>query len=640
LEVLHGTGEFTGDAALQSFLDDHGVLCLRALKQENGDVKLTTDLNESNFHSEVTFLKRTQCAISAESPPKEVLVSSPGGSTPMEMLNAVLTSYFNPRLLGAAGAAPLPAKLQALLQELKEQTDQLTRQGCDDSGGGGKLDAFAGIGTPLDEVEFWLRYSGRGIDSDLVRGVSDAFDTDRGKWREELEALSAVASSSSSSGDSEAVIDWERMEELLDLTADVLDACWNCNEGQRQVYPQSRMAHFLDVLSSFVVLFVQRSLRQSLGMLSSASDGESSKGAATGGEAVNGGVWRAPFSVVRSNLRSAQGVCERWLGVVAVATGTLWSGGGGRWKGKAHEDGGGVGPLAARLESILECRSSVEELRRLLSESERAEHGLATNAEAFKPFESSSSNMHADPFLCNAYTQPRWDACVEVWRRRLKGAEAVIAATFRRSVSSLLTRPSLLLREFTRFSHILQRPAIAQELASERENLLGLLTEQLDAVEHAFDERLAAIASVSSGSKPVATSGFGCGLSRSVSGMVLCRQTHARTASQMATCRPFFSNLAAFGEYVALSDGLLRKCKQQEQDLLGEWSEERLGELENHELSLRMRGQLMEIPLKGINAGQLVVNYDERLVVLLREVKKKNGVAKGGRAGGNVLDGL
>jgi hypothetical protein len=40
-----------------------------------------------------------------------------------------------------------------------------------------------------------------------------------------------------------------------------------------------------------------------------------------------------------------------------------------------------------------------------------------------------------------------------------------------------------------------------------------------------------------------------------------------------------------------------------------------------------MRGQLMEIPTRGEEAGQLVVNYDERLVVLLREVRQLRELA-------------
>ena len=67
--------------------------------------------------------------------------------------------------------------------------------------------------------------------------------------------------------------------------------------------------------------------------------------------------------------------------------------------------------------------------------------------------------------------------------------------------------------------------------------------------------------------------------------------------------------------------------KRQQDELLSDWTAERLEELENEDLSLRMRGQLMEIPTRGEDEGQLVVNYDEKLVILLREVQQLHEMA-------------
>ena len=48
------------------------------------------------------------------------------------------------------------------------------------------------------------------------------------------------------------------------------------------------------------------------------------------------------------------------------------------------------------------------------------------------------------------------------WKNQLSTAESVIATNFRRQVAELMDRPQLLLREFQRFSNVLQRPSIAQ----------------------------------------------------------------------------------------------------------------------------------------------------------------------------------
>jgi len=162
------------------------------------------------------------------------------------------------------------------------------------------------------------------------------------------------------------------------------------------------------------------------------------------------------------------------------------------------------------------------------------------------------------------------------------------------------------------FAHILQRQAVAAELSSERENLLGQLIEYLDECDQSFDSSV----------RDSHRQSFGCGVSPAVAGIMLCRQTHLKFLKQLEVGRPIFKNLRAFGQYEALCQGLVRKAKQLEGELFGDWVSDRLADLDNGDLSLRMRGQLMEIPLRGKDEGAMVVNYDEKLVVLLREVRQ------------------
>jgi dynein heavy chain 2 len=543
----------------------------------------TADRAVEGCVSEVLFVKRSPVALSPDTVASEVLVSTTTGqNAEVESLHALLSSFYCPRLL--SGGAQLPPKVQALLQDLRAATGTMVRDGGE---GPEALQSFRGIISPLDEVLFWAEYRGRGIDYDLVKALNAAFDRDRGLWRGELEALVADASE---------VCDWDRAGDFLDSTVDVVDAVWAAAGRGGAVYPEERMAHFLDCLAGAVAQAVTRHLRHAAGS----------------------SLWKGGFAPLRATLRSAAGLCDRWLGAVGVAQSTLWPRGSARpWQGAAYADRV-VGPLQARLAEVLAMRATVEELRRLLSDADQRDHGLGPGGSAFQALDG------VDPLLVNAYTQRRWDRSVAAWRASLAAAEAAVAANFRRSVASLHSRPDLLLREFQRFATVLQRPAVAAELASERENLLGLLVEQLDAVEGALDAQLA---DQSAASAPP-PNGFGCGLSRAVSGIVLCRQTYARTAAQMAACKPLFGDLRAYGELEAMGEALLRKAKQQEQELLSDWSEEKLSELrDDGDASLRMRGQLMDIPTRGASEGQLVVKYDERLVVLLREVRQLKELA-------------
>ena len=83
---------------------------------------------------------------------------------------------------------PPPPKIQTLLGDLQAQLGQVVRQG-DESEGDKSIESCQGILTPADEIQFWATYSGRTIDIDMVRGVNDAFDTDRGKWSDDVQAL-------------------------------------------------------------------------------------------------------------------------------------------------------------------------------------------------------------------------------------------------------------------------------------------------------------------------------------------------------------------------------------------------------------------------------------------------------------------
>jgi dynein heavy chain 2 len=586
IRSIHGVDVDVEDAEgveVSRFLNDPEVQLLRASKLENESVVFTakTDNADCKYISEVLFVKRSPVVLTPDTMASEVLVSTTGSNAEVESLNALLSNFYCPRLL--SGDVQLPPKVQALLQDLRAATGTIVR----DSGEGpDALQSFRGIVSPLHEVQFWAEYRGRDIDYDLVKALNAAFDRDRGLWRGELEAVVA----------SEDACDWDRVGDFVDSTIDVIEAMWVATGRSGAVYPEARMAHFLDCLAGSVAQAVTRHLR-----LSTSS------------------FWKGSFASLRATLRSATGLCDRWLGTVSVAKKTLWQRGSTRpWSKEAAYEDCVVGPLQARLTEIQSMRATVEELRRLLIEDERRDHGLASGGSIFRAMED------LDPLQVNAYTQPRWDKSVAAWRASLAGAETAVAANFRRSVASLHSRPDLLLREFQRFSTVLQRPAVAAELASERENLLGLLIEQLDAVESSLDSKLAE-QSPSSGE---ASNGFGCGLSRTVSGIVLCRQTYARTATQMAEWKPLFGDLRAYGELEAMGEALLRKAKQQELEFLSDWSDEKLVELgDESEDSLRMRGQLMDIPTRGAQEGQLVVKFDERLVLLLREVRQLKELA-------------
>ena len=240
-----------------------------------------------------------------------------------------------------------------------------------------------------------------------------------------------------------------------------------------------------------------------------------------------------------------------------------------------------------------------EELARLL---DRTRPRPPVGRRALQPF------AGLNPLLYNEYTQPAWRAAVAEHESRLAPIESQIAANLRRQTAGLHESPLVLLREFGRFRHLLGRPKIRQALAHEREALVSQLVEHVDGLEQSFD------VSVRDGAQLELT----CNLSPHVNRIVCCRQITVRAHELLNNCRALFADLKNFADLEQAASGLLSRGRREEKELLQQWSDEVEGALDDRPDSLRMRGQLMHINKEGL----LTVNYSERLVRLLREVRQ------------------
>ncbi|CAM9184751.1 unnamed protein product, partial [Discosporangium mesarthrocarpum] len=313
-------------------------------------------------------------------------------------------------------------------------------------------------------------------------------------------------------------------------------------------------------------------------------------------------------------------VCDKWCHIGEDLTATFWSGYAPHpWKGEPHKDTFTAG-VAHRLEEILRLRTIREELGRLLGDKggdSATGRGLGRRSQGapenlFEPF------RRVNPLIYNPYTSDEWDRAVEEFERSLAPLEAAAAASFRRHVTGMMSRPQLLLREFQRFAHLLRRQRVQDALSSEREALLNKLMEHMADLEREFDDRDLSAGLASTGASPTEGLPWGRNLSPRVRGVVYCRQLSARAKATGGTAAALLSDLSGFREFEDLSQELVRKAHRQETALYEDWHEDVEDKLEGGELSMQMRGKLMEIDKAGI----LVVNFSSRLVTLLREVRQ------------------
>lgn len=244
-------------------------------------------------------------------------------------------------------------------------------------------------------------------------------------------------------------------------------------------YPESRMRHLLDIMSSTVGQSVQRELR-----------------------AI--GIWEEGFAKVRPELISGLRLCESWCKACEELI-FLWKDNteGRSWVGFDYKDEF-VLLLGRRLQEILTLRQTREELSRLLSgdfDTENDQKQMQNARSATLVGSLGKYFAGIDPLLCSHYTDSAWSSfqsddavkellkfkydvlrhrAVEKYEKSLAPLDFQIAANFRQMISPLHETPLPLLHELRQFKHLLSRCNIRRALVSEREALLHQLVDMIE----------------------------------------------------------------------------------------------------------------------------------------------------------------
>jgi dynein heavy chain 2 len=418
---------------------------------------------------------------------------------------------------------------------------------------------LTGILTPTDEFEYWSSMANsRGPERDRAGKLNDAFEPIKGRFNQ-LDTQST-----------------EAVKELLEETQNILDDVWRID-----AYDQKRMAHFFGVISGALSRYVQATL----------------------GELD---LWKGPFADVRGGLKEARVMLETWNNVTSELTGLMWQtdDAGERWEGEYANES--TSSLVKRLEAVLRLRTTYEELLRLLSREEQKELNLEEPFEAFKKLR---------PLCYNPYTQPQWQAAVEDYEAKLQPIEAQIANNLLRqlNIGGTADRPLVLLRQFQRYQHLLARGGIRRALMNERETLLSQLMAHIEHVENEFMQR-GALDGLGDGEQAP----HGRNLSRYIAIIVWGKQLQSRVKSTLSASRSLLSDLSSYEDFQQAAEHLEQKLSRMVKEQYGNWESEVLESKRDGALSSKMSGRLMEINIDG----DLTVNYSERLVTLLREVRQ------------------
>eukprot|EP00727_Mastigamoeba_balamuthi_P008592 m51a1_g4355 putative cytoplasmic dynein 2 heavy chain 1 (4311) ;mRNA; f:228679-242475 len=540
-----------------AFLDD--------LNRRILDVQLSLQLGSSESGAAVVvFVKTRLVPITDENLTEVVAVSAIGSAPPAVSFSGFLSSLYAPLVLRNAQA--LPAGLKSALADLQSGLMRTASQHAAQAASAQKYDDrdLSSARTLKDEFQYWYDVSQQCTVFEIAeraRLISDIY-----------KPISAVFTATQGREISEII-------ETLDKAQDSLDAIWKLK--RQTLYPEERMVHVLGLFGQEIIRFLQSSL--------GAMD-----------------IWRDPFSTVREQIRRSLHLIEKWISVTDVLTTQLWPGyQPHKWVGRKFVDES-IAAFKERLEEVSSLRTVHEQTASIFGEQQLLSGSIDVLA--------SASALDSGP-----YSRQRWREAVQEYGRAIAGAEARVAAVLRRQFSTLSNQPYQLLKEFQRYKDLVARPAIARELAQERETLLSQLISYVSGIRDEFSGFSASDAGSSAGGERRGAVG-GRNTPEVVASIVWVRQQITKVEGTLSTSEALLKELPAHAKLVAIASQMLQDLKVFQREQLASWSKdiEELLDDPDSPLALEAGKRLIEFD----DRGKLQVNFHERLVQLIREVRQ------------------
>ncbi|KAF5224389.1 Cytoplasmic dynein 2 heavy chain (DYNC2H1) [Trypanosoma cruzi] len=314
------------------------------------------------------------------------------------------------------------------------------------------------------------------------------------------------------------------------------------------------------------------------------------------------------FGDSKSATEMALSCCDDWVNMCRNLTTIDW---GAVWGGRFEDLQLRV--VCDRLRVVASLRDLVGEIVELLNTS--GELHFLRKETLWEAMES------IDIFQTTAAVEKQWDAALSAFYRRLEPVEHRCAAALRDFFGERGNlAPQTILNEVVKFRQLIRRPVVAKELVSERDALLAKLNERLQGIRLEFEHRAESTEDdlfLEDEDRRCQTGRFMPGV---VNNMIWLRQLRGRVEEMIKMCKSLLLDLQNAREFVLAADTLLEEIGDYELELYKHWAMD--VEDNSHALILDANAPLMDIDANG----RVEVNYPERLVQLIREVRIFRGL--------------
>ncbi|XP_029136209.2 dynein cytoplasmic 2 heavy chain 1 [Labrus bergylta] len=557
----------TNSTQINNFLDDGNEFVLSVTRQGN-DLYFSDKIEASGDSREkvLVFFKLHPTVITEDNLHQSLLVSSMLES-PIHTLYQAVRQVFSPILLkDERWSSAFDPKLAGLLSELELGLGSVVRHSeAQPSAKEGRTEEdVLGILTPIDEFQYWADLS-ESAEKNSVRERAKHFTEQFKPIHKEYGGLDGLSMSD--------VVD------LVEQSRDSLDDVWR--QTDFEPYPETRMVRLMDVIGGVLGRYVQRKLS-------------------------NLKIFEEPFVSMREKLKTGVAICEQWVVACEHLTGQVWKRHAPHsWKGNMHCPQT-LHCLAKRLDEVVTLRMVHEKLLRLLPGGKQQ---ALTSERVFEPFSG------LNPLHYNPYTEPLWRAAVAQFERLMAPSEQEVAGRLKSYIADVGDNPQQLLQVFQKHKELIRRATISKELQSERETLLARLLDYNKGLKTDFKSRCHGDPGEKSG--PL----IGRNLPEVVNKIVWVRQLIHKVEDSVRLAEALLSDLSAFKGYLHFCDDLLEVLRAYEQEQFEDWSRDILSGLADPKSGISLHASNRVMDLDHVD-GRLKIQYSDRLVSLLREVRQ------------------